>query len=328
MFKRTLILFVGLAFSVAGYYARDSIESAHAAVGSGISGGSSFSGNIGTATGTRLTLTQGISAVTGDFSGTVTANRLALTQGVSASTGIFTSTNGTALQATGQGTGHGLSAVGSATTASDAVRATAGNTGGESDAVHAIGANGVDSYAVRAVGAGATGRGVRIDVSGGGYPLVIIPDTTSPASPHMNLSPQTIPSACADGDVSLQTGGYLRTCTGTNTYSSLSNTGLKSTVAGAGTTEADDTEIAATAEWVTVTGNNGTVGVGLPTGAVAKCVRIMAQSPTVTNILKVYAASADDSDSINGVDGDTAYLHIAGASLVYCTADGTAWFTY
>ena len=77
-----------------------------------------------------------------------------------------------------------------------------------------------------------------------------------------------------------------------------------------------------------VTGNDTDKGVALPPGAYSGCVTIMPTLSTSTETLKVYAATADDSDTIDTVDGDTAYVQTAGASVTYCTQGGTNWLTY
>ncbi len=103
--------------------------------------------------------------------------------------------------------------------------------------------------------------------------------------------------------------------------------GTLSSVNAAGTGQSDGTAIAAGAVWVTVPNANGTLAVTLPTGSVATCVKIMAQSATITNTLKVYGNNSDN-DTINGGIADAVYVQLAGTSLTYCTANGVAWFTY
>lgn len=111
--------------------------------------------------------------------------------------------------------------------------------------------------------------------------------------------------------------------------------GTLSTVAAAGTGQTTATAIPVGAVWVTVSANDGTKGVLLPSGSVATCVRISAQATGVsaasgqveTNTLLVYGSTSDD-DTINGLSADASYRQNPATSLTYCTANGTAWLTY
>lgn len=100
--------------------------------------------------------------------------------------------------------------------------------------------------------------------------------------------------------------------------------GTLSTVAATGTTQANSTIILPAAVWVTVTAADGTKGVQLPSGSAVHAVRLMSQTASA---LKVYGNNFDD-DTINGGAADAAYSQAAGTSLLYQTANGTAWFTY
>lgn len=155
--------------------------------------------------------------------------------------------------------------------------------------------------------------------------MVVLPDTTSPITPHMSLTAQTLPSACVDGDLTMQAGGIVHTCHSTNNYKSASNAGTTGTAAAAGTNQATATALTAGTDFWNITGCDGTKGVTLTQGLT--CLRIMAADSTVTNTCKVYGHNSDN-DTINGGAADAAYVQIAGSSLVYCTADATAWFTY
>jgi FtsP/CotA-like multicopper oxidase with cupredoxin domain len=103
--------------------------------------------------------------------------------------------------------------------------------------------------------------------------------------------------------------------------------GTRSTVAAAGTNQSTAQAIVAGAVWVTVTASDGVKGVRLPSGSFATCIQIMSQPTGASNTLLVYGHSSDN-DTINGGAADAAYTQMAGTSLVYCTSDGVAWFTY
>ncbi len=103
--------------------------------------------------------------------------------------------------------------------------------------------------------------------------------------------------------------------------------GTRSTVAAAGSNQGTATAISAGSVWVTVTASDGAKGVTLPTGGTATCVQVMSQTTGASNTLLVYGHNSDN-DTINGGSIDAAYTQMAGTSLVYCTSDGVAWFTY
>lgn len=218
-------------------------------------------------------------------------------------------------------------------------------TGGNASGVHGIkgtGANATTSAGVMGTGSGSDGKGiwgqamnvgtgsgyaVFAESNSGIYSLGLACDTTSPVKACVSITPQNAdPTAAAVGDVYVYTGGIPRAAIATTpVFVSISNLGTKSTVAAAGNNQATATAMAATADWVTVTGVDGTKGITLPSGSVQACVRVMSQD--VTNVLFVYGHNSDN-DTINGAAADASYTHAIGTSLVYCTADGTAWFTY
>lgn len=220
-------------------------------------------------------------------------------------------------------------------------------TGGNASGVHGIkgtGPNATTSAGVMGTGSGSDGKGiwgqsmnvgtgsgyaVFAESNSGIYSLGLACDTTSPVKACASITPQNAdPTAAAIGDLYVYTGGIPRVAIATTpVFVSVSNLGTKSTVAAAGTDQATATALAAGSDWVTVTAADAAKGVTLPTGAIATCVRIMSQVTAAANTLSVYGHNSDN-DTINGAAADAAYVQMAGTSLVYCTADGTAWFTY
>ncbi len=231
------------------------------------------------------------------FTGAATADRLTLT-----------STSGSALTATAQNvaSAYGVKGVGSGNSDSYAVWGQAGN-------------GGVGVYALS-------------NGSAGGYALMVGGDNSSPvkASIHIDTPDAQPTGANLVGDFYVTNTGTLTTVSAAGTpatWKSVSNSGILSTVAAAGTNQATATALAASADWVTVTAANGTTAITLPTGAVADCVRVMSQVILETSVLNVFGHNSDN-DTINGGAADAVYAQKPGTSLVYCTADGTNWFTY
>ena len=164
-------------------------------VASSVSGGG-FSGSIGNATGTQLTLTQGISAATGLFSGNITMSGTSAT-GLLRVNPSGSTTNGVWIVA--QGTAEALYAE-SANNASSQACQCAGISNG----------NGV-----LATGTG-SGAALTATNTSGGLPVVINGDTTSPAVGQIRMPVlDTNPTSCQVGDVFMFTGGILRVCTAT-----------------------------------------------------------------------------------------------------------------
>lgn len=177
-------------------------------------------GDIGTATGTRLTLTQGVSAVTGTFTNGITITR---------------STAGVAVTGTGNGGNAGASFTGGASTGGHGVIGTPGLTSG--CGVYGQGLNSASSYTVCGFGAGSVGNGgsfstaqgnavlatasttgtaVNATATAGGIALSINGDTTSPAVGQIRMPVlDTNPTSCQVGDMFMFTGGVLRVCTAT-----------------------------------------------------------------------------------------------------------------
>lgn len=159
---------------------------------------------LGVATGTSLTLTQGVSAVTGTFTNGITITR---------------SSAGAAVTGTGNGAGAGGSFTGGVNPAGHGVVAQAGNSAGAMG-VLATGIGSGSSYAVDAYGGNnSTGNAIRARADGNsttGLPLVITGDATSPAVGHIRFTVgDTNPTSCQVGDLFMFTGGVLRVCTAT-----------------------------------------------------------------------------------------------------------------
>jgi hypothetical protein len=201
MFKRALLFLpLAVAVSLGGYALREMVTFpvAVAGVGSGISGGgssgaSAFTGNIGVATGTRLTLTQGVSAVTGLFSGKVTLSG-------SDSGGVLrvNSSGGNAIWAVANGADEGIYAESGNNSVSQACQC-AGISAG----------NGVYGSS--------TGTGTAIFATNvnGGLALSVNGDTTSPAKAPLFISPQDAEPTGAHlvGHMYVTSAGVLKICT-------------------------------------------------------------------------------------------------------------------
>ena len=202
MMKRHLaIVFAAIAAFAVGALAYDVT---HPPIAEASGGGAGFSGNIGAATGTSLTLTQGVSAVTGTFTNGITITR---------------SSAGAAVTGTGNGAGAGGSFTGGVNPAGHGVVAQAGNSAGAMG-VLATGIGSGSSYAVDAYGGNnSTGNAIRARADGNsttGLPLVITGDATSPAVGHIRFTVgDTNPTSCQVGDLFMFTGGVLRVCTAT-----------------------------------------------------------------------------------------------------------------
>ena len=243
------------------------------------------------------------------LTGTLTGDRLTLT-----------STSGTALTATGQGTGKGGVFTGGGTDGG-------GNNGtpGVQGTGGAAGGNGVYG-----VGTGVY-AGVWAEQTGNGRALVVSGDTTSPQKAQMYMIPTDSDPSGANlvGDLYMYTTGVLRSCVTAGTgsaavFRSVANSGIRATVAAAGSVQSDATAINGLSDFYQATGADGTKGIALNVGTANQCTRIMNQSASV---LKVWPNNADN-DQINALGTDLAYSQAAGTSLIYCTADGTNWLTY
>ncbi len=190
-------------------------------------------------------------------------------------------------------------------------------------------ANTIGGAAIKIVTNGANGDGIISDTSAstGGYSLKLIPDATSPAFPAVLMTPQdTNPTnAAAIGALFMLTGGVLRTETATTPiWAAVANVGKTATLAAAGSVQSDATAITAGSDFYQATAANGTTGITLTQGGAGTCFRVMNMSASA---LKVYGHNSDN-DTINGGSADAVYSQVAGSSLTYCTADGTAWLTY
>lgn len=233
-------------------------------------------------------------------------------QGSAAGGHFFGGATGNGVTAIGSGGGHGIVA----------------NVGGASTGAGGVFTGGTNGSGIDATGAG-TGNGVAARHSAG-FALGIYPDTTSPTFAAVRWSPQDAQptGAHAVGDMYVTTAGVHKSCTvaGTpGTWQSVSNTGTLSTVAAAGTNQATATSLGVAADWVTVTAADGTRGATLPTGSVARCVRVM--NRVNASVLNMYGDNGEN-DTINGGAADAVFAQAGGTSLVYCTSNGTDWLTY
>lgn len=298
---------------------------------SGGSGGAATIATIGA--GTSAQLASALSDETGTglacFATAPTLTGPVVLTGVSGSTGltITSTTAGVAISGLGAGTSVGGDFTGGSTSAGGnfgtaGVLATGGSAGG--NGIHAI-----SSGAFAAGWLENTGS-----ASSGGRALVLVSDTTSAQRATMLLMPlDANPSGatCAIGDIFMTSVGTLRACAATTpAWIAVSNMGTKATIAGAGTGIADAAVLVATNDFYSVTGNNSIVGVALPTGSIAQCMRIMAQvAPTLAalNTLLVYGSNSDN-DTVNGGAADAAYAQAGGTSLTYCTTNGVAWTSH
>ncbi len=184
----------------------------------GVSGAAAFSGAVTMApdAGVALTVT-GVSGVTGLWIKPTTQGYGLHISGVAGSTGqkIDVAGIGTGLWVTG-GSTSGTALVTSGTSG-DAIKTT-GNANG-----YGIFATGNSAHwAAGFTASGSSGGGALITTTAGGIGVRIDSDLTSPASPHMRLSPgDTNPATCTIGDLFMFTGGVLRVCTATNTWTNV-----------------------------------------------------------------------------------------------------------
>lgn len=238
MKRHIAIVFACLSAFALGEFVYDATHP-HVAEASG-GGGGGFSGDIGTATGTRLALTQGVSASTGVFTSTNGTAITATGQGASPG-GSFTGgatnayglvatgggSNGGAINATATGTGHGVTGTAGGSTNSIGGVFSA-NGGGYAHGVRGIGGGASTSYAVWAQ-AGNGGVGLRAESTGsaGGYAGYFVGDTTSPVRALLHLEPQDAEPTGAHlvGDVYVTTAGVLRICTAAGTPGTWANVG-------------------------------------------------------------------------------------------------------
>lgn len=284
-----------------------------------ISGGVTFSTGSGGAVGASgpIALTGPVS-ITGDVS--CTGNEtIGGTLGVVGAVSITG-----ALGVTGAATLNGGATIGKSS--GDALTVSATSAG---SAVVANGVNSVTSYGLVVNANGSSGRGIQLNATGGGYPMVVNPDTTSPATPHVSWTPQSVPSASSDGDMTVATGSVMRLHAGASGRWAAARFGCtRETAAAAGSTQADATALSATSDCHSVTGADGTKGVTLPqtaTGGSFYCHSIMSQ--VVGSNLKVYGHNSDN-DTINGGAADAVYVQLGGTTIDYCTTNGTDWTTY
>lgn len=266
----------------------------------------------------------GVSAVTGVFSSTLdVAGAVGITGAVTARAGVTitqSTTNGNALAATGNGTGKGGVFTGGGTdgggnNGTPGVQGTGGSAGGNGGFF-----TGTGVYA-----------GVWAEQTGNGRALVVSGDTTSPQKAQMYMIPTDGDPSGANlvGDLYMFTTGVLRSCVTAGTgsaavFRSVANSGIRASVAAAGSVQSNATAINGLSDFYQATGADGTKGIALNVGTANQCTRIMNQSASV---LKVWPNNADN-DQINALGTDLAYSQAAGTSLVYCTADGTNWLTY
>ncbi len=264
----------------------------------------------------------GISAATGLFSGTVgVTGAVSLTGAVTTAGGVTSTTtvsNGTAIAGTANGNGVGVQGTGS-NSGGDGVKGVAGNNGG--------------SYAIwGSASAGTSGAAALFEhtVSSHTLPVVTINgDASAPVAPHlafnvMNANPS---AAGAAGQMAVVTGGIPRMQPAASVWNAFANAGMLATAAAAGTNQATATALTAGSDFYTITAADGAKGITLTQAAAGTCFRVMSQVTGATNTLLVYGHNSDN-DTINGAAADAAYVQMAGTSLTYCTADGTAWFTY
>lgn len=236
-------------------------------------------GSFGAGSGTSLTLTQGISAVSGEFSGNVGitgtlgvtgAASLKSTLGVGGAVSItgsvgITGTSGTTgLTLVGPSGGQSLSISGPPIGAFNALNITDGN-GTTTAARFGIlvnnWANTIGGAAAKFVAIGANGDALIADGSGAlsGYTLKLLSDTTSPARAHISFSQNNAnPSGGALGDLAYILSGstaQFRTYTATSTWNPLS--GIKDIATGitafAGGGQASATAVCTTAGSYTIT---------------------------------------------------------------------------
>ncbi len=111
-----------------------------------------------------------------------------------------------------------------------------------------------------------------------------------------------------------------------------SATVARSSAAAAGGSQATATALSTAYDSYSISGNDNSTGVTLPTGSSADCMQIMARViPDILggadNALLVFGHNSDN-DTINGQAADTAYFQAGGTSVTYCTTDGVAWFSY
>lgn len=213
-------------------------------------GGSAIATSVGSGSPTvSITLTQGISAVSGTFSGDVgIAGNLGVTGtlGVTGaasfkgaatfapSSGVPITVTGvsgtTGMVITGPSGGQSLSISGPPIGAFNALNITDGN-GTTTAARFGIlvnnWANTIGGAAAKFVAIGANGNGVTATCSGGGnagsftetgtgYALEVVGDTTSPSKGSIKLTPlDADPTSCAVGDIYVTTAGVLKVCTAT-----------------------------------------------------------------------------------------------------------------
>ncbi len=253
------------------------------------------------------------------FTGNITGDRL-----------TCTSTSGASITGTGLGGGAGMVGQGGVTGFGGQFTGGATDGGGNTGTPGVRGIGGSGGGAGGYLGGTVLYPGVVAENTTGGRAARLIGDTTSPARAALLLDVQDAnPSAaCVAGDLFMFTGSIPRTCAATTPiWNAVANMGTKGTVTATGTTQATATAITAGFDFYQALACDGTKGITLTQGGAGTCFTIMAVSSTSTNICKVYGHNSDN-DTINGGAADAVYNHIAGASLLYCTADGTAWLTY
>lgn len=172
------------------------------------------------------------------------------------------------------------------------------------------------------------GTAVEAITTGSGAPLYLGGDATSPTRGLIWIeAPQDAnPTTAAIGSVTVRGAGVWRyAATAAPIFNAFANGGITTTAAAAGTNQATGTALTAGSDFYTITGANGTTAITLTQGGAGTCIRIMNQ--VAASALNVFGHNSDN-DTINGAAADAVYAQAGGTSLVYCTADGTAWFTY
>lgn len=202
--KHALYVFVSLACFAAGVIVYDVRNPNTAEASGGSNSGFTLGQNIG-------------NAVAGNFgvTGTLGVSGQTTLAGLAATSAVI----GGAVGLTGTLGVSGAVALSGALTSSAAISCSTAGTSILGTATTGGGAIGVRGVAAASL---ATAMAADASASGAGYALKVITDATSPTYGAMQMTVQdTNPTSCSIGDLFMFTGGVLRVCTATNTWTNV-----------------------------------------------------------------------------------------------------------